>query len=88
MDLSEEDKDRLIRMAWEDRTTFEAIKLQFGLTNNQVIKFMRANLDLKTFARWRKRTNENTKLKHEKLRGFKLGRFKSRMQRMDGSTKN
>lgn len=81
-DFSDEDKDRLIRMGWEDRTSFEAIETQFGLTHNQFIIFMRKNLDPKAFKLWRKRsTNYSSPLKHEKKRPFKEGRFKSANQK-------
>ena len=78
---------RLIRMGWEDRTTFENIKAQFGLTQNQFIKFMRTHLDKKTFDRWRKRTHMNGNLKQERFRGFKPNRFKCSRQSDDGITK-
>ena len=45
-EFNEEDKDRIIEMAWEDRTPFEAIKYQFGLTEKEVIQFMRRSLKL------------------------------------------
>jgi uncharacterized protein (TIGR03643 family) len=80
--LTEEDKDRLIRMGWEDRTTFEAIKEQFSLTHNQFIIFMRKHLNPNAFKLWRKRsTNYSSPLKHEKKRPFKEGRFKSKNQK-------
>lgn len=85
--LSGEDADRIVRMAWEDRTAFEAIKTQFGLTANEVVKFMRTQLDDKAYKRWRRRANEQGQLKHESLRPFTEGRFKCRRQRSDGSTK-
>ncbi len=81
-DFSPEDTDRLIRMGWEDRTSFEAIKAQFGLTHNQFIIFMRKHLEPKAFKLWRKRsTNYASPLKHEKKRPFKEGRFKSSQQK-------
>lgn len=71
-------------MAWEDRTSFENIEVQFGLTNNQVIKLMRKHLSESAFKLWRKRsTNYSSPLKHEKKRPFKEGRFKSKNQKND-----
>ena len=85
--LSDNDKDRLIRMGWEDRSTFDAIKIQFGLTPNEFVRFMRSQLDRKTFDRWRRRINEQGQLKNEKIRGFKTTQFKCSRQSVDGVTK-
>ncbi len=85
--MDQTDLDRLVRMGWEDRTTFEAIEKQFRLTQNEFIRFMRTQLDRKTYDRWRKRANEQGHLKHEKKRGFKTTRFKSTRQSVDGITK-
>ena len=49
------DIDRIIEMAWEDRTPFDAIEYQFGLKDNDVRKIMRENLKRSSFERWRKR---------------------------------
>ncbi len=86
-ELSDSDKDRLVRLGWEDRSTFDIIEKQFGLTQNEFIRFMRTQLDRKTYDRWRKRANEQGHLKHEKKRGFKTTRFKSSRQSVDGVTK-
>ena len=59
--------DRIIEMAWEDRTPFEAIKSQFGFDESEVIKLMRNNLKKSSFKLWRKRVNGRT-TKHLKLR--------------------
>lgn len=85
--LTTNEIDRLIRMGWEDRTTFEAIQTQFGLTPNQFVKFMRAHLPRKDFERWRKRATGQGHLKHEKTRGVKVDRFKCSRQSVDGLTK-
>lgn len=85
--LSEDDKDRLVRMGWEDRTTFDAIEVQFGLTPNDFVRFMRTQLDRKTYDRWRKRATQQGHLKHEKKRGFTTTRFKSSRQAIDGKLK-
>jgi uncharacterized protein (TIGR03643 family) len=53
--LSEADRSRLIEMAWEDRTPFEMIRLQYGMTEASVIDFMRNNMKKSSFKMWRKR---------------------------------
>ena len=82
-----EESDRIIRMCWEDRTPFEAIKEQFGLTPNEAVKFMRKALSLKDFKRWRERANNLGHLKHLKTRPIEINRFKCSRQNLDGSTK-
>ena len=57
--LSDSDISRVIEMAWEDRTPFDAIHLQFGLKEQDVIKLMRNNLKNSSFKLWRKRVNSN-----------------------------
>ena len=66
-------------MAWEDRTTFEAIEVQFGLKEKDVIEIMRKHMKASSFRMWRKRVS-GRKTKHLKKRDFKLGRFKSQNQ--------
>jgi uncharacterized protein (TIGR03643 family) len=78
--LSEIAIDRIIEMAWEDRTTFDAIKFQFGLSEQEVINLMRSEMKLKSFKMWRKRV-QGRKTKHSKLREFESGRFKCTRQR-------
>jgi len=80
MSLSTIDIDRIIEMAWEDRTTFEAIHFQFGLKEQEVIELMRAEMKPKSFKMWRKRV-QGRKTKHEKLRVFEKGRFKCSRQK-------
>jgi len=72
--------DRIIEMAWEDRTTFEAIKFQFNLNEKEVIELMRKEMKLKSFKMWRKRV-QGRKTKHQKLRTFAKGRFKCSRQK-------
>lgn len=67
--LSEEDVSRIVEMAWEDRTPFEAIELQFGLNESQTIELMRASMKASSFKMWRERVT-GRKTKHLKLRGF------------------
>jgi len=72
--------DRIIEMAWEDRTTFEAIEIQFGLKQQDVIKLMRKEMKASSFKMWRERTKgRNTK--HEALRGDDIDRFKCSRQK-------
>ena len=78
--LSDIAVDRIIEMAWEDRTTFDAIKFQFGLSEQEVINLMRSEMKLKSFKMWRKRV-QGRKPKHSKLREFESGRFKCTRQR-------
>ncbi len=67
MKLTSETESRIIEMAWEDRTPFEAIEFQFGLNESDVIQFMRSRLKSSSFKLWRKRVSgRNTK--HNKLR--------------------
>ena len=80
MKLNIEDKDRIIEMAWEDRTTFEAIEFQFGLKEQEVIELMRKEMKPSSFRMWRKRV-QGRKTKHEKLRTFEKGRFKCSRQK-------
>lgn len=82
---STEDKDRIIRMGWEDRTSYEAIRLQFNLSPSELVHFMRFSLDENSFKRWRRRIFEQGKLKNKPNENY---RFKCKSQRMDGSTKN
>tara|TARA_B100000963_G_scaffold202574_1_gene176350 strand:+ start:1036 stop:1284 length:249 start_codon:yes stop_codon:yes gene_type:complete len=63
LDFKKEDIDRIIEMAWEDRTPFEAIEYQFGLKENGVRKIMRSNLKRGSFELWRKRV-KGRKTKH------------------------
>lgn len=67
--LSEEEVSRIVEMAWEDRTPFEAIKLQFGLNESQTIELMRTHMKASSFKMWRQRVT-GRKTKHLKLRGF------------------
>ena len=71
---------RVIEMAWEDRTPFEAINWTFGLTEPQVIELMRSEMTLSSFKMWRKRVS-GRKTKHIKKRGFKYGRHVCPSQR-------
>jgi uncharacterized protein (TIGR03643 family) len=76
--------DRVIEMAWEDRTPFEAIKFQFGLKEQDVIKLMRKEMKTKSFNLWRKRV-QGRKTKHVKLRDVTVDRFKCSRQKLTGN---
>lgn len=78
--INARDLDRLIEMAWEDRTPFEAIEMQFGLKENKVREVMRRSLKSSSFKMWRKRVS-GRKTRHIAKRGYVFGRFRSAMQR-------
>lgn len=79
--LTAADKDRIIEMAWEDRTPFEAILAQFGMSEAEVIKLMRGQLKRSSFDLWRKRVNQGISQKHLKKRNPEIDRFKCDRQR-------
>jgi uncharacterized protein (TIGR03643 family) len=79
--------DRIIEMAWEDRTPFEAIEFQFNLSEQEVIKLMRTELKRSSFNRWRKRVNSGVSQKHLKKRNPEINRFKCSRQRQISSNK-
>jgi uncharacterized protein (TIGR03643 family) len=79
--LSPIDKDRIIEMAWEDRTPFEAIEFQFGLIEKEVIELMRTEMKRSSFEMWRKRMKGRS-TKHQQLRDNEtVNRFKCARQR-------
>ena len=78
--LPDHDIDRVIEMAWEDRTPFEAITFQFGLNEQDVIELMRREIKPSSFRMWRKRV-QGRKTKHRSLRENMVGRFKCARQR-------
>lgn len=73
--------DRIIEMAWEDRTPFEAIEYQFGLPEKEVIQLMRKELKRSSFNLWRKRVNSGVSQKHLHKRNTEINRFKCSLQR-------
>tara|TARA_Y100000996_G_scaffold332602_1_gene268912 strand:+ start:144 stop:380 length:237 start_codon:yes stop_codon:yes gene_type:complete len=75
-DLTNKNIDRIIEMAWEDRTPFSDIKEQFGLLEKDVISIMKDNLKRNSFIKWRKRVR-GRKTKIKKI----SDRFKSKMQK-------
>lgn len=84
--LKEEDIDRIIEMAWEDRTTFDAITFQFGISEKEVIELMRRNLKPGSWRLWRKRV-QGRKTKHAALRNFTEGRHRCSRQRSISNNK-
>jgi uncharacterized protein (TIGR03643 family) len=75
------DIDRVIEMAWEDRTPFEAIQIQFGLSEAATIKLMRSELKRNSFNLWRKRVNSGVSQKHLMKRSEDIKRFKCTRQK-------
>jgi uncharacterized protein (TIGR03643 family) len=80
MEFSLEDTDRIIMMAWEDRTPFEAIEAQFGLSEKDVKEFMRQVQSKRTYIRWRERV-EGRITKLGKIRSKEVKRHKSDHQK-------
>ena len=72
--------DRIIEMAWEDRTPFEAISFQFHISEQETIQIMRSELKPSSFKRWRKRVQGRI-TRHAKLRLDGINRFKCNLQR-------
>ena len=79
--MEDKDIDRIIEMAWEDRTTFEAIKIQFGFSESEVISLMRRELKRSSFNLWRKRVNSGVSQKHALKRNPEISRFKCTLQK-------
>lgn len=79
-ELTESDIDRIIEMAWEDRTPFEAIEIQFGLKEAEVKALMKRELKFSSYKRWRQRV-EACSTKHAKMRSNEISRFKCDRQR-------
>jgi uncharacterized protein (TIGR03643 family) len=87
MALTPEDIDRIIEMAWEDRTPFEAIEVQFGLPEKEVIALMRKELKATSFKLWRKRVNSGVSQKHLFKRSSEINRFRCARQRQISGNK-
>ena len=79
--MEQQDIDRIIEMAWEDRTPFDAIKLQFNFSEADVIALMRRELKRSSFNLWRKRVNSGISQKHALKRNSEITRFKSSLQK-------
>lgn len=78
--FTEQDIDRIIEMAWEDRTPFDAILMQFGLKEAEVIALMRKEMKPSSWRMWRARV-QGRATKHNAKRGFEVGRHKCTLQR-------
>jgi len=85
-DLTAREIDRIIEMAWEDRTTFDAIEFQFGINEQEVIEIMRKEMKPSSFRMWRKRV-QGRSTKHAKKRPFSEGRHKSSRQKTISNNK-
>jgi uncharacterized protein (TIGR03643 family) len=79
--MEQTNTDRIIEMAWEDRTPFEAIKVQFDYSEADVIHLMRRELKRGSFNLWRKRVNSGISQKHAKKRNPEIDRFRCSRQR-------
>lgn len=84
--MTSRELDRVIEMAWEDRTTFDAIKFQFGLKEQEVIILMRTELKRSSFKLWRARV-QGRQTKHLAKRGFEKGKFKCTRQQSISNNK-
>ena len=80
LELSEEQIDRVIEMAWEDRTPFDAIVLQFGLKEQDVIQLMRREMKPSSFKMWRAR-EQGRGTKHQKKRPDSTQTFRCTRQK-------
>jgi uncharacterized protein (TIGR03643 family) len=79
--MEQKNIDRIIEMAWEDRTPFEAIKIQFNFSEADVIALMRKKLKRSSFNLWRKRVNSGVSQKHALKRNPDISRFKCSLQK-------
>jgi len=79
-ELSETDKNRIIEMAWEDRTPFDAILAQFNVTEKETITLMRREMKLSSFKMWRKRV-QGRSTKHTMKAASDLSRFRCSLQK-------
>ena len=85
--MEQKDIDRIIEMAWEDRTPFEAIKTQFGFSEANVIVLLRRELKRSSFNLWRKRINSGISQKHAQKRNPDIARLKCSLQKTISSNK-
>ncbi|MGZ4083395.1 MAG: TIGR03643 family protein [Bacteroidia bacterium] len=84
--LGTEQINRIIEMAWEDRTPFDAISFQFGLSEAMVKNLMKSTLKFSSYKLWRERVS-NCRTKHQKKRSSEIKRFKCSRQRSISSNK-
>lgn len=83
--LNRDETERIIQMAWEDRTPFEAIKFQFGLNESDFITLMRSNMKQSSFVMWRTRVAKR-KTKNQSIRNRGIDRFMSSGQKKQAIT--
>lgn len=87
MELTTKDIDRIVEMAWEDRTPFDIIKKNYGLTEGETIKLMRKEMKRSSYEMWRKRMT-GRKTKHNQGRSEEIDRFRcSRQSRIHRRSK-
>jgi len=86
MEFTPQEIDRIIEMAWEDRTPFDAILFQFGISEKEVIELMRRELKPSSWRRWRARV-QGRATKHLMKRTFVAGRHKCSRQRAISNNK-
>jgi uncharacterized protein (TIGR03643 family) len=84
--LAKQDIDRIVEMAWEDRTPFDAITLQFGISEAETITLMRREMKPSSFRMWRKRV-QGRSTKHTALRSEEVDRFRCSRQRVISGNK-
>lgn len=85
--FTDSETDRIVEMAWEDRTTFDAIKAQFGITQGEVEKLMRKTLKPSSFRLWRKRVSSGIGVKHALKANPEMTRFKCSRQKWISNNK-
>jgi uncharacterized protein (TIGR03643 family) len=78
--LTDRDLNRIIEMAWEDRTPFDAIEVQFGLSEAEVIQVMRREMHPRNWRKWRARV-QGRATKHRRKRNQSTTRFRAAAQR-------
>lgn len=78
--ITDRDLNRIIEMAWEDRTPFDAIKDQFGISEAEVIKIMRREMHPRSWRNWRARV-QGRSTKHRQKREDGVDRFQAKAQR-------
>ena len=79
--MNNSDISRIVEMAWEDRTPFEAIQAAYGMSEAQVVQLMRRELKPSSFRMWRKRVS-GRRTKHRSMRGYTVGTFRCPTQKM------
>ena len=85
--MNQDDLNRIIEMAWEDRTPFDIIYKEFDISQNELERLMRNNLKPSSFKLWRKRVNSGISKKHLKKRSSEIKRFKCSRQKSISNNK-